>query len=91
MKQELLKPLMKKGDVKAFVCNNILVQNRRDKKVVRMISTAHNHETLPVPCKKSNEIVEKPTTVLDYNKHARGIDQGDMMMNSYFIKRKSSK
>ena len=81
---------MAKGQVKFFTSQDILIQHWKDKKVVSIISTRHNHETNSVVTRSGREML-KPSTVLDYNKLARGIDLSDMIMQSYDLLRKSKK
>ena len=72
---------MAKGHVNFFTSENILIQHWKDKKVVTLISTYHSHEMKQVVKKSGRELI-KPTTALDYNKNARGIDLSDMVMQS---------
>jgi hypothetical protein len=82
---------MNKGEVKVFQSKGVLVEHWRDKKIVRMISTGQDHIMIAAPRRHSEDDVIKPLSVLEYNKHARGIDQGDQMMNLYSVKRKTKK
>lgn len=81
---------MAKGEVMVFSSNGVLNEFWKDKKVVRMISTNQTHEMVEV-VKKCGTTVEKPRSVLDYNKSARGIDIGDMQMHFNSVKRKTRK
>lgn len=63
------------------------------KKVVKMISTIHNSsmiETGKINYKTGNPI-NKPATVMDYNKYMSGVDLADQYLSYYPIFRKSMK
>jgi hypothetical protein len=81
---------MKRGEVQSFTSNGILNEFWRDKKIVRMISTAHSHNMTQVK-KRDGTVVQKPQSVVDYNKNARGIDQADMQIHFNSTKRKTRK
>ncbi|OXA46903.1 PiggyBac transposable element-derived protein 4 [Folsomia candida] len=81
---------MQRGQVEVFSSNGVLNEFWKDKKVVRMISTVHEHNMVDVE-KRDGTIVQKPKSVVDYNKNARGIDQGDMQMHFNSTKRKTRK
>lgn len=82
---------MKKGEVIVKSANGIMTQYWKDKKMVSIISTIHDHQMQEVTLRGTGAKVLKPTSVLDYNKYARGIDQGDMVMSTYNIRRKTKK
>jgi len=79
---------MAKGEVTFFTSQNILIQHWKNKKVVSIISSRHKHEMQSVVTRSGRQM-QKPSTVLDYNKLARGTDLSDMVMQSYNVLRKS--
>ncbi|OXA45646.1 PiggyBac transposable element-derived protein 4 [Folsomia candida] len=82
---------MKPGEIIVKSCQGVMTEYWRDKKVVSMISTSHDHSMVSVPQRYGGGVVMKPKTVLDYNKYARGTDYSDMMKKFYNIRRKSMK
>lgn len=82
---------MKPGEVIIKSCQGVMTEYWRDKKVVAMISTCHDHSMESLPQRYGGGEIIKPRTVLDYNKFARGIDYSDMMKKYYNIRRKSMK
>lgn len=76
-----------RGDVEFFSSNNVMCEFWSDKKIVRMISSLHQHSI--VDKVKKGRVMRKPQTVWDYNLQARGIDQADMQMHFDSVKRKT--
>lgn len=68
----LMKEKLKRGEIKVFTSNNIMVEYWKDNKIVRMISTMHDHEMRRVRTRHSAGSIEKPISVLNYNQFARG-------------------
>ncbi|OXA42206.1 PiggyBac transposable element-derived protein 4 [Folsomia candida] len=85
------KTKMKKGEVIVKSANEVMTEFWRDKKIVSMISTIHNHEMKEITQRGTGNTINKPVSVLEYNAHARGIDQGDMMMHFYTMRKKCVK
>lgn len=81
---------MKKGQIRPFCSNNVLVEYWQDRKSASIISTIHSHEMVPIK-PRHGAIVMKPKSVADYNLYARGVDQADMMISYYSPQRKSMK
>ena len=59
-----------------------------DKRVVNMLSTFHNNETVDKERRSKNadggvEVVKKPKMVEEYNKYMGGVDRNDQMVPYY--------
>lgn len=81
---------MRKGTVHVFSSNGLMVEQWRDKKEVRMLSSGHPHQMTAVRTRKGTPAV-KPETVLSYNKLSRAIDKMDMVTGAHDMNRKSTK
>ena len=79
---------LKKGEVVWKRKGPVLLTNWRDKRNVRMISTAHGHRMIETQSKRG-VMKTKPKCVLDYNEHMSGIDKADQMMAYYSTPRKT--
>jgi len=64
------------------------VQKWKDKRDVLTIFTKHRASFKEVRC-KSGKVVNKPSTVADYNENMSGIDRADQMISYYYSPRKS--
>lgn len=62
-------------------------------KMIRMISTIHNANLIDTQkrCRKTNRTIQKPESVLDYNKYMKGVDRADQFLSYYPIYRKTIK
>lgn len=83
-----MKAKLKKGEAVWKRKGPVLLTNWRDKRYVRMISTAHKHSMVEIRGKRANNKI-KPACVIDYNKHMSGIDRSDQMMAYYSTPRKT--
>ncbi|KAI4476035.1 hypothetical protein M0802_014946 [Mischocyttarus mexicanus] len=65
----------------------------KDKRIVRMISTIHDALMKPTGNRKRNYIDDtmKPTCILQYNKHMKGVDRADQYLANSNILRKTVK
>ncbi|PNF24933.1 hypothetical protein B7P43_G09365 [Cryptotermes secundus] len=77
---------LKKGEIVAQHSGLVSITKWFDKKIVTMISTYHSHDTRTVTVR--GKVVEKPISVLDYNKSMGGVDLKDQLLHSYLIERK---
>lgn len=64
------------------------MQKWKDKRDVLTIFTKHRASFKEVRC-KSGKVVNKPSTVADYNENMSGIDRADQMISYYYSPRKS--
>lgn len=85
---------LKKGDMEVFTAdgtnNGIMIEYWRDKKIVRMLSSGVTHNSEAVQL-RTGVMKEKPETVLEYNKYARGVDLSDMQIHFHETGRKCLK
>lgn len=85
---------MKKGDVKAYRSDNLVIVAWKDKRPVLTCSTYHGDEMVPIERKKAGgsvETVEKPVVTADYTAKMGGVDRADHYCASYNFSRKSLK
>ena len=88
---------MKTDEIRFQRRNDVFIIVWRDKKPVKMITTLHNAEVVPVEKgRKVNKkyqkvIVNKPKAVMDYNKYMSGVDHLDQMIKYYKFTRKTKK
>lgn len=80
---------LKKGEKIAQCCGPVSVMKWLDKKPVTMISTYHDDSMILVT--KSERQVERPQSVIDYNKSMGGVDLKDQYLQAYLIERKKTK
>jgi len=83
----------KKGESIFKRKGDVLLQVWQSKKEVRMISTIHSaemKESQNIDWKTRNKII-KPTSVIEYNKHMKGVDRADQYLSYYSILRKTTK
>lgn len=60
----------------------VCVTNYRDKRNVLMISTEHPADLVDYR-NKQGRVVQKPTVILEYNRHMKGVDKKDQMLSYY--------
>lgn len=84
-----MKAKLKKGEAVWKRKGPVLLTNWKDKRYVRMISTAHKHSMVEIQGKRANNKKIKPACIIDYNKHMSGIDRADQMMAYYSTPRKT--
>ena len=83
---------LKKGEACFRSSGNMLVMKWQDKKEVFMISTIHKAEFVDVEKRYSTqEIVQKPSCVLEYNKLMGAVDKTDMVISTIHSTRKTTK
>jgi hypothetical protein len=82
-----------KGGQSSFRKGDILVQDWRDKKLVRMISTIHDsiHVNTGKADRKTSEEINKPNCIVQYNKYMKGVDCADQYLRYYSFVRKMVK
>lgn len=85
--QEVKSTKLNKGEIVANSSKNVMVLKWRDKRVVTLISTFHNHE-MKLNVKKTGQAEFKPELVFDYNKEMGGVDKRDQMLHSFLVERK---
>jgi hypothetical protein len=70
-----------------------MVQVWKDKRLVRMISTIHDskHVNTGQTDRKTNEEINKPNRIAQYNKYIKRVDRADQYFSYYSILRKTVK
>ena len=89
-----LRKTMKKGEVKAYRCGNLLVMAWREKKKSKhliMISSAGNAQMMTTSIRGQEEPVVKPVLVDQYNHYMNGVDRADQLTVYYSFTRKTKK
>ncbi len=71
---------LKKGEVEHLHDDSLLAIKWHDKREVHMLTTINKNGLGPTKKKDhhTNEIIEKPLAVLDYNANMGGVDKSDM-------------
>jgi hypothetical protein len=82
---------LKKGNSCFRRKDGVLVQVWKDKRLVRMISTIHDSEHVHTGKKdrKTNEEINKPNCVVQYNKYMKCVDRADQYLSYYSVVRKT--
>ena len=70
--------------------DNIVSVHWKDKRDVFLISSIHNNECADVP-KRKNEIISKPTMIIEYKAYMGGVNKWDQYLSYYSLGRKSIK
>ena len=93
MPKDLRTLKLKKGEVISRSCDKgLLALVWRDKKDVRMLSTAHTAEMVDSGKRnRKGDAVIKPKCVIDYNRGMKGVDLADQLASSHRSVRKSIK
>ena len=100
--QEAAKERMEVGTVMTMHKGNTMVMLWKDKRVVQLITTFHDANTIPVqrrtrvrePGGRTRLVlndIQKPRLVEDYNQYMSGVDRFDQMIKYYHITRKTHK
>lgn len=81
-----------KGDIIFRQRNQLLALKWHDKRDVVILSTKHSPAmTITNENDRNGNVVEKPSCILDYNKHMGGVDTADQVGKYYSFTRKSLK
>lgn len=75
---------LEKGEISALHSGNVMAMKWKDKRLVTLNSTFHNHEIEPRINKAGNEQF-KPVLVYDYNKRMGGVDLRDQMIHNFLL------
>ncbi|KAJ8933503.1 hypothetical protein NQ314_013968 [Rhamnusium bicolor] len=86
--KDVLTKKLKKGESIARYSDDIMVAKWKNKRDVLYISTEHRNEMVQFVDKR-NRSIEKPATILHYNRHMGGIDRQDQMTSYYPASRKT--
>ena len=70
--------------------DNIVSIHWKDKRDVFLVSSIHNNECVDAP-KRKDEIISKPTMIIQYNTYMGGVDKCDQYLSYYSLGRKSIK
>ncbi|KAL0883115.1 hypothetical protein ABMA27_016574 [Loxostege sticticalis] len=81
----LVKTELRKGEVVATYCTDLMILVWRDANIVSMISTYHDLQIGTQD--KYNRLTYKPTIVLDYNKSMGGVDRKDQFLSAQPVER----
>lgn len=89
----ILNKKLNRGEIEFRTSNNLLALKWRDKKDVFMLSTFHNNEFVSTGKKnyKTQEFINKPKCIVDYNHSMGAVDKCDMVISSIQSIRKSMK
>ena len=84
---------LKRGECDWRSSENMLVVKWKDRRDVTMLTTLHENKMVRLPRKDrvTNENLQKPLCVLEYNKQMGAVDRSDMMISSIDSTRKSIK
>jgi len=84
---------LKKGQPAFHRKGDVMVQVRKDKRLVRMISTVHEATIVNTGQKdrKTNMEIKKPYALVQYNKFMKGVDRADQYLSYYSVLRKTVK
>lgn len=82
------KQSLKKGEKRAISLGSMNVVQWHDKRVVSILSTIHDDNTVTVERRSRHvvggrETVEKPEAITEYNKYMGGVDRGDQLLSYY--------
>jgi len=82
---------LKKGQSVFLRKGDIMVQVRKDKRLVRMISMIHDATIVNLGRKdrKTNMEIKKPDTVVQYDKFMKGVYRADQYLSYYSVLRKT--
>lgn len=90
---DLKKITLKQGQHNFRRKGEILIHIWKDKRVVRMISTIHQARMIQTQKinRKTGDLIQKPETILEYNKYMKGVDLADQYLAYNPIIRKTVK
>lgn len=84
---------LNKGQSLFWRKGDVIVPMRKDKRLVRMISTIHDATIVNTGMKnrKTSMEIKKPNAVVQYSKFMKGIDRADQYLSYYAVLRKTVK